>query len=178
MKTRMMVGAVVLAGMLGLSGAVHAADTYQVDPVHSTAIFKINHFNMAPFYGRIVGPTGTFVLDEDFTKSTFQIELAIDKIDTANEKRDNHLKGPDFFNAKQYPTVTFKSTSIKKGDGETYDVTGDLTLHGVTKPVTLKVEKTGQGKDPMGKELRRAVRADRHQAERLRRELHAAGAWG
>lgn len=153
MKLGTTLGAMVVAGVLGLTGAVFGADTYQVDPVHSTAIFKITHFNMAPFYGRVVGPTGTFVLDEDVTKSTFQVELSMEKIDTANEKRDNHLKGPDFFNVKQYPTTTFKSTGVKKGEGENvYEVTGDLTLHGVTKPVTLKVEKTGQGKDPMGKE--------------------------
>src|SRR4051794_19448113 len=114
MKIRMMVGAVAMACVMS-AGVVRAADTYQVDPVHSTAIFKISHFNMAPFYGRFVGPTGTFVLDEDMTKSTFTIEIPVDKIDTANEKRDNHLKGPDFFNVKQYPTATFKSTSIKKG---------------------------------------------------------------
>src|SRR4029450_565038 len=74
------------------------------------------------------------------------------------EKRDAHLKSPDFFNAKQYPTITFKSTSVKKGEGSALQVTGDLTMHGVTKSITVPVELTGKGQFPPGT-LRAGVEA-------------------
>lgn len=151
MKVRFGLGALALAAVLGFGGVAQAADSYKVDPVHSTVIFKIFHFNIAPFYGRFDAPEGSFVLDDDAAKSTFEFTIPVDKVDTGNEKRDNHLKGPDFFNAKQFPTINFKSKSVKKSDNG-YEVTGDLTIHGVTKETTVNVDKTGQGKDPMGKE--------------------------
>ena len=72
-------------------------------------------------------------------------------INTGNAKRDKHLRGPDFFSVKEFPTITFKSKEWKSTGGMNYDVTGDLTLHGVTKPVTIAVTKIGEGKGPMGK---------------------------
>ena len=150
MKRLMALGVVALAGAMGLANVARAADNYAVDPVHSSVIFKIFHFNMAPFYGRIDAPGGKFVLDGE--KSTFEIELNVDKIYTGNEKRDAHLKGPDFFNAKEFPKITFKSNSVKVQGDSGFEASGDLTVHGVTKPLTVKIEKTGQGKDPMGKE--------------------------
>jgi polyisoprenoid-binding protein YceI len=153
MKGRFGLGALALAAVMGFGGVVRAADTFKVDPVHSTVIFKIFHFNVAPFYGRFDAPEGTFVLDDaDAAKSTFEFSIPVEKVDTGNEKRDNHLKGPDFFNAKQFPAITFKSTAVKKRADQGYEVTGDLTIHGVTKSVTINVDKTGQAKDPMGKE--------------------------
>jgi polyisoprenoid-binding protein YceI len=128
-----------------------AAESYKVDPVHSSAVFRIKHANVSYFAGRFNAPDGTFTLDDaDPTKSSFNIVLSVDKIDTANEKRDAHLKSPDFFNAKQYPTITFKSTSVKKGEGSALQVTGDLTMHGVTKSITVPVELTGKGQFPAG----------------------------
>jgi polyisoprenoid-binding protein YceI len=76
------------------------------------------------------------------------MEVKIDSIDTANGDRDKHLKGPDFFNAKEFPTMAFKAKSMKAADEKTYEVTGDLTIHGVTKEVTVKLERLGTGKDP------------------------------
>lgn len=152
MNVRFGLAALALAGVLGFAGATHAEEKYSVDPVHSTVIFKITHFNMAPFYGRFNEPTGNFVLDEDPAKTSFNFEIQADKVDTANEKRNAHLKGPDFFNAKQFPTITYKSNKVTKAPNGAYEVEGDLTLHGVTKPVKVTIEKTGQGKDPMGKE--------------------------
>ena len=76
--------------------------------------------------------------------------MKVESIDTHNAKRDQHLKSPDFFNAKQFPAITFKSKQVKKSSKDTYEVTGDLTIHGVTRPVTVKVTNTGSGKDPMG----------------------------
>ena len=129
-----------------VSAPASAADNYTVDPVHSTSAFRIIHAGIAPFWGRFNEPTGKFVLDEsDPTKSSFTIELKAANIDSANAKRDTHLKSPDFFNAAQYPTITFKSTAVKPGDGKTLQVTGDLTMHGVTKSITVPVELTGKG---------------------------------
>lgn len=153
MKVRFGLGALALAAVLGFGGVVNAADSFKVDPVHSTVIFKIFHFNVAPFYGRFDAPEGSFVLDDqDAAKSTFEFSIPVEKVDTGNEKRDNHLKGPDFFNARQFPTITFKSKSVAKKTETAYEVTGDLTIHGVTKETKVNVEKTGQAKDPMGKE--------------------------
>ena len=78
--------------------------------------------------------------------------MAIESVDTGNEKLDGHLKSPDFFNSKENPKLTFKSKSSKKVKDNTYEVTGDLTIHGVTKPVTLAVTSEGRAKDPWGGE--------------------------
>jgi polyisoprenoid-binding protein YceI len=150
----------IVALTLVASLPARAADTYKADPVHSTAVFRIKHANTANFYGRFNAPGGTFVLDEsDLTKSTFAVELQSGNADTGNEKRDAHLKSPDFFNAKQYPSITFKSTAVQKGDQpNVLQVTGDLTMHGVTKSVTVPVELTGKGEFPP-KVLRAGVEA-------------------
>ena len=129
-----------------------AADNYKVDPVHSSSVFRIKHANTAWFYGRFNAPSGSFSLDaSDPSKASFTIELNANNVDTGNEKRDAHLKSPDFFNAKQYPTITFKSTAVKQGDSpNALAVTGDLTMHGVTKSITVPVELTGTGEFPPG----------------------------
>lgn len=139
----------LFAGMLSLS--VRAADTYTVDPVHSSLIFRIKHANVGYFYGRINDPAGTFTLDAaDASKSAFEFTVAVNNIDTHNDKRDAHLKSPDFFNEKQYPTIAFKSTSVKKAAENKLEVTGDLTLHGVTKSIVVPVEVVGIGEFPKG----------------------------
>jgi polyisoprenoid-binding protein YceI len=141
----------ILALTFAAAPTFAAPEAYKVDPVHSTSVFRIKHANIAPFWGRFNEPTGSFTLDDaDPTKSAFTIELTADKVDSANAKRDAHLKSPDFFNAKQYPKITFKSTSVAKGEGDNMlAVSGDLTMHGVTKQVTVPVELTGKG-DFMG----------------------------
>ncbi len=105
-------------------------------------------------WGRFNDPAGSYTLDSaDPTRSTFNVQLQAANVDTHNDKRDAHLKSPDFFNAKQYPTITFKSTAVKQGaNANTLDVTGDLTLHGVTKSVTIPVDLTGKGQFPPGTE--------------------------
>jgi polyisoprenoid-binding protein YceI len=126
------------------------AETYKVDPVHSSAVFRIQHANIGYVWGRFNDPAGTFTLDlADPPKSSFNIELQVANVDTHNDKRDGHLKSPDFFNAKQFPTLTFKSTKIE-GSGDVYKVTGDLTLHGVTKPITVEFKKGPDGKGQKG----------------------------
>jgi polyisoprenoid-binding protein YceI len=130
-----------------ISSAARAADNYKLDPVHSTVVFRIKHSNASYFWGRFNAPNGTFSLDEaDPTKSTFAIDIQAANVDTGNAQRDTHLKSPDFFNARQYPAIKFKSTSVKKAaDPNKLEVTGDVTMHGQTKPVTAIVELTGKG---------------------------------
>lgn len=141
----------VLGVVLGVGSPARAGDVYQVDPVHSTVIFRVQHLGVSYSYGRFNDPAGTINVDDsDLSKSGIEVSVDVAKIDTDNAKRDEHLKSPDFFNAKVYPTISFKSTSVKKTGEKTYEVAGGLTLRGVTKPVTLNVEWVGTGKDPWG----------------------------
>lgn len=137
--------AVALAALLATPGVpLRAADAYVIDGVHSTMVFKVKHLNVANFYGRFAGISGKIVLDaESPAKSSVEVEVKAESVDTANEKRDQHLKGPDFFSVKQFPTITFKSKSLKKVSETAYEVTGELTLHGVTKELTIQLEQTG-----------------------------------
>jgi polyisoprenoid-binding protein YceI len=139
------------AASLGWTSPAGAeAESYQVDTVHSFVHFKVRHFGVGNVWGRFNQLTGSVAVnDADPAKSSIQVEVKTDSLDTGNQKRDQHLKGPDFFNVKQFPAISFKSKEVKK-EGEAYQVAGDLTLHGVTKPLTVKVERLGAGKDPMG----------------------------
>lgn len=140
-----------LALLLAAAPAARAAESYKVDPVHSSAVFRVRHANVGYVWGRFNDPGGSFVLDEsDPAKSSFNMEIQVNNVDTHNAQRDTHLKSPDFFNAKQYPTITFKSASVTKGEGNVLQVTGALTIHGVTKTVTVPVEVTGKGQFPPG----------------------------
>jgi polyisoprenoid-binding protein YceI len=130
-----------------LSASTARAETYTVDAVHSTVLFRIKHMNTSDAWGRFNDIQGTAGLDGP--KPALNVTLTVDSIDTANEKRDEHLEGPDFFNAKQFPTIAFKSTKVTKVDDTHYDVAGDLTLHGVTRPISVKLEKTGSARTPM-----------------------------
>src|SRR5438045_581123 len=125
-----------LAALL-LFAASAGADNYAVDGMHAGVSFKISHLGLSWTYGRFNEMSGDFTLDPaDPSKSSFNLSIQVNSVDTNNKKRDDHLKSPDFFNVKQFPAITFKSTSVKPvKDG--YQVTGDLTLHGVTKPVTF-----------------------------------------
>ena len=139
---RTFITALVVALSLGTFAV--AADTYKIDSEHAAVIFRVTHLNVGNAYGRFNDPTGTVVYDKaDPSKSSFTFEVKTENVDTDNEKRDAHLKSPDFFDAKQFPTITFKSTSVK-AEGDTLQVTGDLNLHGVTKSITVPVKKTGE----------------------------------
>lgn len=131
-----------------------AADTYTVDPVHSAVVFRAKHMNASYAWGRFNDLSGSFALDEaDPSRSVLDFQVKAASIDTGNAMRDKHLKSPDFFNAVQFPTITFKSSSFTKTSAG-YEVTGELTLHGVTKPLTVKVVPVGEGKGPMGLPIR------------------------
>jgi polyisoprenoid-binding protein YceI len=124
--------------------AARAADTYTGDPVHSSLIFKSTHLNnTSNVYGRFNGPKATITVDNNELTGV-EASVETKNVDTGVEKRDNHLRSPDFFNAAEFPQITFKSTNVKKTGDNQYEVTGDLTLHGVTKSITATVAKTGE----------------------------------
>ena len=127
-----------------------AAETFEIDGSHTSVLFRIKHLGVSFFYGRFTDVSGSVVLDDDPANCSMNIVIKSDSINTDSEKRDAHLKSPDFFNARQFPEITFKSTSIKAAGENQLEVTGDLTLHGVTKPITVTVDRTGSGSDPWG----------------------------
>ncbi len=134
------IGALFL--MQSVSSSQGKAAHFEIDGAHSAVVFRIKHLGISYTYGRFDEVSGTV----DFGGSNaVSITIKTGSVSTGNAKRDGHLKSPDFFSAKEFPTITFKSTSWKSVEGDSYDVTGDLTLHGVTKSVTAKVEKTGEG---------------------------------
>jgi polyisoprenoid-binding protein YceI len=133
-----------------------AAKTYQIDAAHSSVLFRAKHLGVTYNYGRFNEFSGNITLDEtDVSKSKVEFEVKTASVDTANGKRDQHLRSPDFFNAKQFPVLTFKSTKVseKAGQENILEVTGDFELHGVKKSITVDVEITGKGKSPQGGEL-------------------------
>ncbi|MCI0571289.1 MAG: YceI family protein [Myxococcaceae bacterium] len=134
--------------------------SYEIDPVHSSANFNIKHLMVATVRGEFTKVSGTVTLDEKAPKKSV-VEATIDaaSIDTHEAKRDNHLKSPDFFDVAKFPTLTFKSTDVKKLGKGKYEVKGDLTMHGVTKPVVLAVDAPDtEVKDPGGN-IRRGATA-------------------
>lgn len=131
--------ATALAGLL-MTGAAFAADSYDIDPTHAWVRFETNHAGWAQAQGAFKTVSGTISFDkEDVTKSSVEIVLEAASIDTNDEKRDTHLKSPDFLNAEEFPQITFKSTAIEQTGDKTAKVTGDLTLLGTAKPVVLDV---------------------------------------
>jgi len=128
-----------------------SAGAFKLDPVHSMVIFRIGHMGVSYTWGRFNEPTGEYLIDAaDPSKSSINITLNADKVDTANAGRDRHLKSPDFFNAGEFPTITFTSKSFTKSADKAFDVTGDLTMLGVTKPVTAKLTYVGEGQTKQG----------------------------
>jgi len=122
------------------------ASKWTVDPVHSTVLFKIKHLGASWTYGRFDSVEGGVdAADDGSAPSAVRLVVKTDSVNTGNDKRDGHLKSPDFFSAKQFPEITFQSTSAKPLDADTTEVTGDLTLHGVTKSVTARVVRVGTG---------------------------------
>jgi len=132
---------VFLVTALLAAAPLRAADSYKVDPVHSTVIFRVNHMGTSWVYGRFDEVSGTFTVDEKSPE--FDISVNADSVDTNNKQRDTHLKSADFFSVKEFPTITFKSTSVTSTGEKKFDVTGDLTLHGVTKSITVPIEFVG-----------------------------------
>jgi polyisoprenoid-binding protein YceI len=126
------------------------AETFTIDPGHSEVGFQVRHI-VSQTRGRFNDFAGTVELDpKNLPASSVELKIKTASIDTNMPDRDKHLRTGDFFDAEKYPEITFKSKSIKATGKDTYDVTGTLTMHGVSKEVTLPVTYTGQAKDPWG----------------------------
>lgn len=135
---RVLLASLALAALPAL-----AQDTYKIDPVHSEVSFKIRHL-LAKTSGRFTKFSGTIKVDTaDISKSSVEVSIEVASINTDNADREKHLKSPDFFDVEKYPTITFKSTSVKEVVKGKLEVTGDFTLHGVTKRITFPVTNAG-----------------------------------
>ncbi|MBM3990484.1 MAG: YceI family protein [Planctomycetes bacterium] len=124
------------------------ATQWKVDPGHSSVLFRVVHV-VAPFWGRFDKLHGTVVWDAAHPEAS-SVELSIDamSVNTNDGKRDDHLRGPDFFSAKEFPVLTFKSTKVvSKGEG-VLEATGEFTMRGVTKTISVPIERTGEGESP------------------------------
>jgi polyisoprenoid-binding protein YceI len=145
----MLVIAVALSSALLAGRTAVAADNYAYDPVHSSISFKVRHLDISYVHGRFNEASGKFTIDrDDPSKSSFELTIKADSVDTGNKGRDDHLRSGDFFDTKQYPTITFKSTAVKAARGG-YEVTGDFTMHGKTQKITFALE-GGKEAEAMG----------------------------
>lgn len=145
--------------VLGSAAGAHAqSSTWKIDPAHSAANFTVRHMGISNVHGRFGGVAGEITIDPaDFTKSFVKATIDTTTVDTGVPPRDTDLKSDHFFDVAKYPTMTFVSKSVtKSGDG--YEVSGDLTVHGVTRPVVLSLE-SPSGEVAMGKQTRRGFDA-------------------
>jgi polyisoprenoid-binding protein YceI len=140
--------AIITAGFPCLAGA----SMWKIDPAHASAQFAVRHLMVSTVRGTLGKVAGTVNLDEaDLIKSSVEASIDVTAIDTREPKRDAHLKSPDFFDVAKYPAITFKSKKVTKLGETKFQVTGDLTMHGVTKEVVLDVEGSATSfKDPTG----------------------------
>jgi polyisoprenoid-binding protein YceI len=141
-------GTVALIAIIASAGL--AADKYTIDKSHSSIQFSVRHMVISKVKGEFVEYAGTIHYDaDDITKSSVDVTFQVSSIDTKDEKRDEHLRSPDFFDAPNHPEITFKSKRVEKsGDGTV--LVGDLTMHGVTKEISMPFEVTGVITDPWG----------------------------
>ena len=144
--------AATIAGTLAVPSPA-ATTTWQIDPAHTAAGFSVKHMMIATVRGQFKGVTGTVNWDDqDISNSIVDVTIDANTVDTGEPKRDADLKSANFFDVAQYPTITFKSTKIERISAAKMKVAGNLTIHGVTKPVVLDVEgPSGAIKDPYGK---------------------------
>lgn len=124
---------------------------WEIDPSHSQATFSVKHMMISTVKGHFNVLSGKLHIDEQNPDNSWvEAQVDVASVDTRDANRDGHLQSPDFFDAANYPTITFKSTKVEPDGDNEYKVLGDLTIRGVTKPVTFKAEYSGQGKDPWG----------------------------
>ena len=152
------IGSLVLLLLIGFAGITEPMGiaTYEIDTAHSMILFRAKHNNVSYNYGRFNEFTGEIMISADaVTERTVEFEVKAASVDTGNEKRDQHLRSSDFFSAKQFPLITFKSTKVieKEGKKDVLEVTGDLELHGVKKSITVDAEITGRAKGKDGESL-------------------------
>ncbi|WP_028671730.1 YceI family protein [Saccharospirillum impatiens] len=147
MKTLSMTVLTLSASLI--SASVLAAD-YAIDHAHSAVTFETGHLGVSRLPGRFNDFSGSYTWsDEDLSQNSVSIEIQTDSIDTNHTDRDEHLRSPDFFNARQYPTIEFTSTGYE-GTADEGVLTGELTMHGVTRDVDMNIVKIGEGEDPWG----------------------------
>jgi polyisoprenoid-binding protein YceI len=145
--------AVISLALANVNESRAEAGEYMIDPDHSQVIFKVKHMGISTVTGRFDLIEGSYTFDDkDMSNSSVETTITATSINTNKQKRDDHLKSPEFLNVEKYPTITFKSKEIKKGDGEDFIIVGDLTINGVTKQVELDAEYGGKAQDPMGDE--------------------------
>ena len=129
----------------------HTAETYAIDPDHSSITFRIKHLGITFVYGMFPNAGGVYTFDDTTPENaSIWIKVKVADINTGNQKRDRDLLGPDFFNEEKFPFIIFKSVSITASNDDRYRVTGELTLHGVTNKITVSAVKTGLYQDPSG----------------------------
>lgn len=139
-----------LFAMVAFGPSVTKGQSYKIDPAHCAVNFRISHLGISYVTGRFNAVQGEFSIDAaDPTKSSFSVTIQTESIDTANKQRDDHLRSPDFLNARQFPIIRFQSTKVSKTD-KGYEVTGDFTLHGQTKSITFELEDGGTAEFPPG----------------------------
>jgi polyisoprenoid-binding protein YceI len=135
------------------------ASTWEIDSAHASANFSVRHLMVSNVKGTMGKVTGKVELDDgDITKSTVDVTIDVKGINTKEPKRDDHLRSKDFFDVEKFPNITFKSTKVEKA-GDKLKVTGDLTIRGTTKPVTLEAMVTNEVKNPFTKATTRGVTA-------------------
>ncbi len=145
--------AVVSMGFADVRESRAEAAAYVIDPDHSQVIFKVKHMGISTVTGRFDLIEGSYSFDDaDISKSSVDTTITAASINTNKQKRDDHLKSPDFLDVAKNPTITFKSKEVKKGNGDDFTIIGDLTINGVTKQVELDAEYGGKAQDPMGNE--------------------------
>lgn len=144
-------GAALVAAGLAFSAAAAEAADYTIDSGHSFVQFKISHVGVSWMIGTFEKLSGNFTYDSEAGPEAQSITVEIDtaSVDTNHAERDKHLRSSDFLDVEEFPTATFVSTGYE-GGGESGVMSGDLTLHGVTKPIAVAVNKVGEGKDPWG----------------------------
>ena len=131
---------------------IPVAGVYQIDGAHTSVEFVGRHLMITKVRGRFSDVRGQITIDEEPTKSHVEVEIGVASVSTGNGDRDAHLKSGDFFDVEHYPTITFASTGLKPLGDNTWELVGDLTVHGTTRPVTLQVDFDGGGASPMGDE--------------------------
>jgi len=131
---------------------IPAAGEYTIDAAHTLVEFVGRHLMISKVRGRFPEVSGTITVDDEPQRSHVEVEIQVATLATGDTQRDAHLRSADFFDAEQYPTITFRSTRVDAGDSGTWMVTGDLTVRDVTRPVTLEVDFDGANASPMGDE--------------------------